>query len=122
MRILIVDDEARFAEALAAGLRRFGHEVRTVYRSHDAFLLLLKERGQLDLLILDLLMPGMRGYDLCRQLRDLQFEFPVLVLTAVADSEVKTEVLEAGANDYLEKPFSFSELRSRIDTLMGVPV
>jgi DNA-binding response OmpR family regulator len=114
-RVLLAEDDASIAEPLARALRREGYEVDV--RSDGPGALAGAGEG-VDLVVLDLGLPGMDGLDVCRELRAQGSEVPVLVLTARAD-EVDTVVgLDAGADDYVTKPFRLAELLARARALL----
>ncbi|MDR2810998.1 MAG: response regulator transcription factor [Tannerellaceae bacterium] len=117
MKILLVEDEINIASFIERGLREFGHEVQTTHDGAAAWALLRRERFQL--LILDIIMPGMNGLELCRKYRDAYgYASPVVMLTALGTTDQIVEGLEAGADDYIVKPFSFAELEARIQALL----
>lgn len=110
-KVLLAEDDAAISEPLARALRREGYEVEVVEDGPAAL-----EAGRLgpDLLVLDLGLPGLDGLDVCRRLRGEGLTVPVLILTARAD-EVDTVVgLDAGADDYVAKPFRVAELLARV--------
>jgi DNA-binding response OmpR family regulator len=115
MKLLIVEDEADFANALARGLRKQGYAVDVALDGEQG--LELAEVNEYDLLILDLNLPGMDGLDICRQLRAAQPQLLVLMLTARCRLSDRVTGLDAGADDYLVKPFHFDELAARIRAL-----
>ncbi|MDB5244580.1 MAG: winged helix family two component transcriptional regulator [Parcubacteria group bacterium] len=121
MNILIIDDEIKLACKIAEGLRIKDYDVDTVFDGREGLALLSKPGHGYDLLILDLLMPGMRGYDLCQQLRAEHIMIPIIVLTAVGEGEDKTALLSAGADEYMQKPFVFMELVARIESVLRRP-
>jgi two-component system response regulator RegX3 len=114
-RVLVVEDEESFSDALSYMLRKEGYEV-TVAEDGDAALAEYDRAGA-DLVLLDLMLPGVPGTEVCRQLRQ-RSSVPVIMLTA-KDSEVDKVVgLELGADDYVTKPFSSRELLARIRAVM----
>ena len=116
-KILLVEDEINIASFIERGLQEFGHEVCVAYDGMAGWKLLQKENFQL--LILDIIMPKMNGLQLCRQYRQLYgFQSPVIMLTALGTTEDIVNGLDAGADDYLVKPFSFQELEARIKALL----
>ncbi|MBC8646012.1 MAG: response regulator transcription factor [Thermoanaerobaculia bacterium] len=117
MRVLVVEDEQKIAQFLRKGLTEKGYTVEAVPDA-DAALRLL-EAEPFDLLILDLLLPGSRdGLELCREVRARGIGSKILMLTARDTVENKIEGLDAGADDYLVKPFSFRELLARLRALL----
>jgi DNA-binding response OmpR family regulator len=116
MRILIVEDEIKLANALKRGLELQNYAVDTVYDGETGYDLASTERY--DLIILDVMLPKMDGIKICTQLRQNKIDSPILMLTAKGQISDKTTGLDAGADDYLVKPFSFEELFSRIRALV----
>ena len=116
-KIILVEDEINIASFIERGLREFGHEVSVVYDGHAGWELLQNE--SFDLLILDIIMPGMNGLELCRMYRQrFGYHSPVVMLTALGTTDDIVKGLDAGADDYLVKPFSFQELEARIKALL----
>jgi two-component system, OmpR family, copper resistance phosphate regulon response regulator CusR len=111
-RILIVDDEPRIVDFVSRGLRREGFDVAAATDGKSGLERAVAER--FDLVILDLLMPGLDGMSVLRGIVARRPDQPVLVLSALSDIRSKVESLEIGADDYLAKPFSFSELLARV--------
>jgi two-component system, OmpR family, response regulator len=122
MRLLLVEDENRIAEPLATALHHKGYAVDTLDDGFKAYTRISLHRGDYDLVVLDLMLPGMSGYDICRQMRAEGISLPVLILTARSEEEQKVNLLHAGADDYLIKPFSFDELAARIQAILRRPV
>jgi two-component system OmpR family response regulator len=117
MKILVVEDEPKIAQFLKKGLTEKGYAVEAVGDA-DAALARL-EGSPFDLIILDLLLPGSRdGLELCREVRSRGVNAKILMLTARETVENKIEGLDAGADDYLVKPFSFRELLARLRALL----
>jgi DNA-binding response OmpR family regulator len=117
MKIVVVEDEQRIVQFLRKGLAEKGYAVEA-FGDSDTALAGLKE-SEADLIILDLLLPGSRdGLELCRELRNRGVRSKILMLTARDTVENKIEGLDAGADDYLVKPFSFRELLARIRALL----
>ena len=116
-KIILVEDEINIASFIERGLHEFGHEVSVVYDGNAGWELLQNE--SFDLLILDIIMPGMNGLELCRMYRQrFGYHSPVVMLTALGTTDDIVKGLDAGADDYLVKPFSFQELEARIKALL----
>ena len=131
MRILVVEDAVKLAQALKTGLEAEGYAVDVLHDGSAARRRFTARRGapvpsggdQLpyDLLILDIMLPGVDGFTLCRELREQGLTLPVLMLTARDATADKVTGLDSGADDYLVKPFAFVELLARIRTLLRRP-
>jgi len=119
MRILIVEDEHLIANSIKKGLEQERFAVDITYNGNDGYDLAATE--DYDLIILDLMLPGMDGMTICRQLRKDNIHTPILMLTAKGQVKDKVEGLEAGADDYMAKPFSFEELLARIRAIIRRP-
>lgn len=119
MRILVVEDEHRIANTIKKGLEQERFAVDASYDGSDGFDLAATE--DYDVIILDLMLPGMDGITLCKELRKKNIHTPILMLTAKGQLQDKVEGLDAGADDYLTKPFSFEELLARIRALSRRP-
>lgn len=119
MRILVIEDEHKIAGSIKKGLEQERYAVDVAYDGLEGFDLASIE--SYDLLILDLMLPGMDGMTLCKKLRDQQNHTPILMLTAKSQTEDKIAGLDNGADDYLTKPFSFEELLARIRALLRRP-
>ncbi len=115
MRLLVVEDEAALCSSIAEGLRLDGYEVDTCRDGLDA--LELCEVESYDLILLDLNLPGLDGMEVLRRLRTDDEETSVLILSARGQLQDKVSGLDAGANDYLTKPFHFEELEARVRSL-----
>lgn len=115
MRILIVEDEVRIADFLQRGLRAEGHFC-VVANDGDAGLALAME-GDFDLLLLDMMLPGLHGREICQQLRMNKINTPLIILSAMDSLDDVIAGLRMGADDYMTKPFSFEELLARIETV-----
>lgn len=116
-KILLVEDEVNIASFIERGLQEFGHEVQVAYDGQAGWEAVRQDTFQL--LILDIIMPKMNGLQLCRQYRKLHgFQSPVIMLTALGTTDDIVSGLDAGADDYLVKPFSFQELEARIKALL----
>ena len=114
--LLLVEDAVRVAEFVKQGLEAEGHSVSVAANGPDGFA--LARQQFYDLLILDLMLPGYPGDELCRRLRATGNETPIMILTAVDDVSEKVDCLRKGADDYLVKPFDFDEFTARIDALV----
>lgn len=116
MRILLVEDELRLSNVIKKGLIEEGYAVDVAYDGEEGQY--LSESEEYDLIILDIMLPKIDGLTLCKSLRDKNIKTPVLMLTAKTTIEDKVAGLDSGADDYMTKPFSFLELRSRIQALI----
>lgn len=114
--VLLVEDDTGIAVPLSRALQREGHEVVVVGDGHTA--LSWADKEGVDLLVLDLGLPGMDGLDVCRRLRRVRPELPVLMLTARTDEVDFVVGLDAGADDYVAKPFRLAELLARVRALL----
>lgn len=116
MRILVTEDNPKMSAAIEKGLKEQGYAVVTCDSGLEAEEIATLET--FDLLILDVMLPDRDGIDICRNLRRREVKTPVLMLTALSGTEDKVKGLDAGADDYLAKPFEFSELQARIRALL----
>ena len=116
MRILVVEDELKMANLLRRGLVEEGHAVDVARTGDDA--LWMAQAAELDAIVLDLMLPGIDGFEVCRQIRENGVWTPVLMLTARDAVEDRVAGLDAGADDCLPKPFSFAELLARLRALV----
>mgnify|MGYP005975193969 CR=1 FL=1 len=115
MRLLIVEDEKEICDMVAKSLYHAGYEVDTCYDGEEALECILTENY--DLIVLDLNLPGMDGMEILKELRQRNEETKVLILSARGQIADKVEGLDAGANDYMEKPFHLLELEARVRSL-----
>jgi two-component system OmpR family response regulator len=115
MRVLIVEDERKLAELIARGLREEGHAVDVVGNGEEA--VWLAHSTGYDAIVLDVMLPGLDGFAVCRRLREKKIWAPVLMLTAREAVQDRIAGLDAGADDYLAKPFAFDELVARLRAL-----
>ena len=116
-KILLVEDEVNIASFIERGLKEFGHTVSVANDGNSGCELIRQE--VFDLLIIDIIMPGMNGLELCRLYRrQYGYLVPVIMLTALGTTEDIVKGLDAGADDYLVKPFSFQELEARIKAIL----
>jgi two-component system OmpR family response regulator len=116
MRILVVEDELKIARAIKRGLENEGHAAEAVHNGDDAVFWATEQ--EFDAIVLDVMLPGKDGFTVCRELRALGVQTPVLMLTARSGVEDRIGGLDAGADDYLVKPFAFGELLARLRALM----
>jgi two-component system OmpR family response regulator len=119
MRILLIEDDSRTAAYIVRGFGENGHQCETLFDGQDA--LYQATRETYDILIVDRMLPGLDGLALVRALRAAGTMTPVLFLTAMAGVDDRVEGLDAGGDDYLVKPFAFSELLARINALSRRP-
>ncbi len=115
-RLLVVDDEDNLRSMLAAALAHNGFEVETASDGNEALASLSEHNS--DLVVLDVMMPGIDGFEVCRRMRANADTTPVLFLTARGDTSDKVRGLKLGGDDYLEKPFSLEELTARIEAIL----
>lgn len=116
MRVLIVEDEAKSADYLARGLGEHGYAVDVAHDGREG--LSFAQAGEHDAVLLDVMLPGLDGFQLVEALRRQGRRTPVLMLTAREDVDDRVRGLRAGADDYLIKPFAFSELLARLEALL----
>jgi two-component system OmpR family response regulator len=121
VKVLVVEDEVRLASALERGLSRQGYAVDVLHDGGKALTRLRNCHEHYDLAILDVMLPGADGFQICRRLRDEDVGLPILLLTARDATSDKVEGLDSGADDYLVKPFEFEELFARMRTLLRRP-
>lgn len=119
MRLLVIEDDNATADYIQKGLTEAGHVVDLARTGKDGLFLALNE--SYDVIVTDRMLPGPDGLAILRALRASGIHTPVLVLTALGEVESRVEGLDAGADDYLAKPFAFSELRARLDALARRP-
>lgn len=116
MRILIVEDDARLGSSLKKGLEKHSYAVDLVMNGEDA--VFVGRTVPYDLVILDVLLPALNGFEVCRQLRQHQRTMPILLLTALDGIDHRVKGLDTGADDYLVKPFAFREFDARVRALL----
>ena len=117
MKLLLVEDEPRIQDIVREGLSQDNFEVEVASSAEGAMERLTRDKDVFDAFLLDILLPGLSGLDLCRWLRDLGHKEPIILLTAKGSLEDKVAGLDAGADDYLTKPFEVAELRARFRAL-----
>jgi len=115
MNILVVDDEEVLQDVLTSLIRREGHSTHSARSGEEGLRIL--EREDIDLVVLDLMLPGLDGLEVCRRLRAAERYTPILMLTARSSELDRVVGLEVGADDYLTKPFSIRELVARVKAI-----
>jgi two-component system, OmpR family, response regulator len=115
MRVLVVDDEVRLAALIRRGLEEEGHAVDVVGDGPDA--VWMATENSYDAVVLDVMLPGFDGFEVCRRLREQAVWSPVLMLSARGQVDDRVRGLDCGADDYLAKPFTFAELGARLRAL-----
>ena len=114
--ILLVEDEQKIADTLKLGLSENGYDVEVAYDGTIG--LKLFETFSFDLAVLDINLPGINGYELCKRIRNRNSQIPIIMLTALSSLNDKIEGYDAGADDYIIKPFEFKELLMKIRVLL----
>ncbi len=117
MRILLVEDDELLGDGIYSGLKHYGHTVDWVKDGKSAFEALSRKQENFDAVVLDLGLPKMSGLDVLRRIREKNIQTPVLILTAKETVESRVQGLDAGADDYLQKPFDLDELCARLRAL-----
>ena len=115
--LLIIEDDERIAALVKRGLEEHGYQVTVAYDGVSGKKLALNQ--EFDLIITDIILPKMDGLDLCREIRNQKPQVPIIMLTALGTTDDKVEGFDAGADDYLVKPFEFRELHVRIRALLN---
>lgn len=115
MKILVIEDEPKVVAFLQQGLEESGFEVDVAFDGYMGEK--MASRGTYDCIILDIIIPGINGIEVCRKIRQKNINTPLLMLTAMGTTDDKLEGFDAGADDYLVKPFDFKELLARINAL-----
>ncbi|MCL4637569.1 MULTISPECIES: response regulator transcription factor [Olivibacter] len=116
MHILIIEDESRIAQLLQRGLEELGYKTTVAYDGILGKKLVWQQAY--DLIIMDIILPKINGIDLCREIKESYPDLPIIMLTALGTTDDKLEGFDAGADDYLVKPFDFRELEARIRVLL----
>ncbi|NML64305.1 response regulator transcription factor [Hymenobacter sp. RP-2-7] len=119
MRILVIEDEPRLAEFMRQGLTQAGHVADAA--DNGATGLEMAAATPYDVILLDLMLPGQNGFDVLRNLREFGLATPVIIVSALSGTEHVIKGLDAGAVDYLRKPFAFDELLARLRTVQRRP-
>ncbi len=114
-KILIVEDEKRVADLLKVGLEESGYQTMVAYDGEMA--LRLFKSNEFQLVISDVILPKLNGFELCKEIRQVNERTPILMLTALGTADDKLEGFDAGADDYMTKPFDFRELMARVKVL-----
>ncbi len=116
MTILVIEDEPRVAGLIKKGLEEYTYQVDLAFDGETGKTMALSKNY--DLIITDIILPKINGIELCRQIRKAKPQIPIILLTALGTTDDKVEGFDAGADDYLVKPFDFRELHARIRTLL----
>ena len=122
MRLLLVEDDVRLARSYQRNLERASYEVDVFHDAESAWTFLRRESRAIAVIILDVMLPGQSGVELCREIRRANIDTPVLLLTALDQTGYKVTGLDAGADDYLTKPFPLEELLARLRALTRRPL
>lgn len=116
IKILVIEDEQRIAGLLKRGLEESGYDVTVAY---DGMMgLRLFKNGEFHLIVSDIILPKMDGFEFCKEVRKVNPTIPILMLTALGTTDDKLEGFDSGADDYMVKPFDFRELNARIGVLL----
>jgi two-component system OmpR family response regulator len=118
MKILLIEDDPKLANVVKQGLELQSYAVDIVSDGKKALTRISLHRNDYDAVILDLNLPSMNGDEICKQMREKDISVPVLILTAQGETATKVKLLMSGADDYLAKPFSFTELNARVHALL----
>ena len=116
IKILLIEDEKKIADTLSKGLKELNYHVETAYDGKIGMRIF--ESHDFNLIITDINLPGINGYDLCKEIRSRNQHIPIIMLTALSATDDKIEGFDAGADDYRVKPFEFKELLARIRALL----
>ncbi len=116
--LLIIEDDQRLAQLLRSGIEEAGYEVLLANDAEMAFRLFRLSSNEIDLVLSDIMLPGMSGLELCRHIKAEKPSVVVLMLTALGTTDDKLDGFDAGADDYMTKPFDFRELLARIAALL----
>ena len=115
-KILVIEDEQRVAELLQSGLEENGYQVSVAMDGIEGLSLFFRDK--FDIVLSDIILPKMGGFELCKEIRKTDKDIPILMLTALGGTDDKLEGFDSGADDYLTKPFDFRELLARISVLL----
>ena len=116
-KVLVCEDEDSIREFIVINLKRSGYDVVDVNCGEDALLAYEKEEGRFDVVLLDIMMPGINGMEVCKKLREKSSNLGIIMLSAKSQEMDKISSLMLGADDYITKPFSISELIARVDAV-----
>lgn len=116
IKVLLIEDEKKIADSISKGLKELSYHVETAYDGKIG--LRLFENSTFNIVITDINLPGLNGYDLCKIFRARNQHIPIIMLTALSATDDKIEGFDAGADDYIVKPFEFKELVVRIRALL----
>lgn len=116
IQVLVVEDEKKIADSISKGLRELSYQVETAYDGPIG--LRLFESRPFHIVITDINLPGLNGYELCKAIRSRNRHVPIIMLTALSATDDKIEGFDAGADDYMVKPFEFKELVARVRALL----
>lgn len=116
IHILVIEDEQRVANVLKRGLEESGYQVAVAYDAEMGIRLF--RASAFDFVISDVILPGRNGFELCKEIREINPAIPILMLTALGATDDKLEGFDSGADDYMVKPFDFRELTGRIKVLL----
>ncbi|XVJ64707.1 MAG: response regulator transcription factor [Lacibacter sp.] len=116
LKVLLIEDEKKIADSIARGLQEHQYYVATAYDGTIG--LRMFEAESFHLVITDINLPGVNGYELCKRIRNRNKQIPIMMLTALSATDDKIEGFDAGADDYIVKPFEFRELLARIRVLL----
>lgn len=117
MKILLIEDDLRVAELIKRGLEEQGFSISLAYEGETGRKLAIS--NEYDLIITDIVLPKVNGIELCKEIRSAKPNIPIIMLTALGTTDDKVEGFDAGADDYLVKPFDFRELQVRIRALLN---
>ncbi len=115
MKILVIEDSKKISSFIKSGLKSEGYTVDAAFDGEEG--LFMAQEGEYDIIILDIMLPKMDGLSLCKKLRDEGHKSPIIMLTAKDTVDDRVKGLDAGADDYITKPFSFEELLARVRAL-----
>lgn len=116
IKILVIEDEKRVADLLKIGLEENGYQVLVAYDGEMGWRLF--QSNDFQLIISDIILPKLNGFELCQKIRKADEEIPILMLTALGTADDKLEGFDVGADDYMVKPFDFRELLARVRVLL----